>query len=213
MKLFSLYDVNKNNFNNAYFNELINLKDNKRDTKNNVKNIKEKKIFIKKRFYLNNKNILLLLVILLSFIIILKYSTFNEKQKLSKKIFILKICLCAIGKNENLYIKEYVEHYKKIGYNHIFLYDNNDLDEEKIGDAIPKNEINNGFVSIINFRGKKLAILEAYRDCYEKYNKVYDWLSFYDIDEHLEVKLNNTHTIQKFFNDQRYKICKGRTFQ
>ena len=128
---------------------------------------------------------------------------FNQQKKNT-----IKICMCSICRKENLYIEEFINHYKKLGYNHIFLYDNNNLDEEKIGDAIPKNEINNGFVSIINFRGKNPAILEAYRDCYEKYNKVYDWLSFYDIDEHLEIKLNNTHTIQNFFNDQRFKICK-----
>ena len=42
----NIYDENKNNFKNAYFNELTSLKDNKRYTKNNIKNIKEKNIFI-----------------------------------------------------------------------------------------------------------------------------------------------------------------------
>ena len=41
-----------------------------------------------------------------------------------------KVCLCAIAKNENLYIREFIEHYKKIGYNNIFIYDNIDTKEK-----------------------------------------------------------------------------------
>ena len=165
-----IYDGEKNNLNNIYFNDLLSLKDNKKERKNNSKNIKEKQTFIKKIIYLNNSNIILL-IILLFLIIILKYSTFNNKQNLRKNI--IKICLCTIGKNENLYIKEYVEHYKKIGYNRIFLYDNNDIDDERFEDKI-KMEIDKGFVKIINYRGYKGKLknpqLEAYKDCYERNN-------------------------------------------
>ena len=42
----------------------------------------------------------------------------------------IKVCLCAIGKKENLYVNEYLNHYKKIGYSHIFLYDNNEIGDE-----------------------------------------------------------------------------------
>ena len=165
-----IYDGEKNNFNNIYFNELLSLKDNKKDRKNNIKNIKEKQTLIKKIIYLNNNNIILL-IILLFLIIILIYSTFNSKQNLRKNIINLKICLCAIGKNENLYIKEFVEHYKKLGYNRIFLYDNNDIDDERFEEKI-KKEIDKGFVKIINYRGYKGKLknpqLEAYKDCYER---------------------------------------------
>ena len=41
-----IYDGEKNNFNNIYFNELLSLKDNKKDRKNNIKNIKEKQTLI-----------------------------------------------------------------------------------------------------------------------------------------------------------------------
>ncbi len=59
-------------------------------------------------------------------------------------------------------------------YNHIFLYDNNDLNGEKFEDVL-KEEINERLVSIINYRGKKGKKgkiggiqLEIYYDCYEK---------------------------------------------
>ena len=122
-----------------------------------------------------------------------------------------KICICAIGKNENLYIKEFINHYKKLGYNKIFLYDNNDIDGERFEDII-KNEIINGFISIIDYRGVKgpdiNPQIQAYRDCYEKNNLKYDWLSFFDIDEHLKLIPSNLK-IQSFLNNKRYKYCQN----
>ena len=39
-------------------------------------------------------------------------------------------------KNENRYIKEFVEHYKKYGVDKIFLYDNNNVDGERLENII-----------------------------------------------------------------------------
>ena len=122
----------------------------------------------------------------------------------------IKICLCTIGKKENLYIKEYVNHYRRLGYNHIFLYDNNEKnDNERFSNAL-KNEIDNGFVSIIDyigFTGKSgNAQREAYYDCYKNNNRKYDWLSFFDLDEYLVLNQQN-ETIQQFLSSERYKKC------
>ena len=78
--------------------------------------------------------------------------------KLLKIIFLNNlqqyICLCVIGKNVNLYVKEYINHYKNLGYNYIFIYDNNDINDERFSDIIHR-EIESGFVSIIDFIGYK----------------------------------------------------------
>jgi hypothetical protein len=42
----------------------------------------------------------------------------------------MKTLLCCIGKGENKYAREFVEHYKNIGVTNICLYDNNDDDGE-----------------------------------------------------------------------------------
>ena len=74
---------------------------------------------------------------------------FNISKKFIKKVTVLiflslllffetkfitisstKVGLCIICKEENLYIKEFIEHYKNLGYNHIFICDNNDIDGE-----------------------------------------------------------------------------------
>ena len=51
----------------------------------------------------------------------------NIKLNIAKNV---KVCLCTLGKKENNYIREFVEHYKKLGVDKIFLYDNNDLNDE-----------------------------------------------------------------------------------
>ena len=124
------------------------------------------------------------------------------KHKTIKKI---KVCLCVIGKKENLYVNEFVEHYKTIGYNKIFIYDNNGINGEKFEDVIQK-EIDEGFVSIINYRGYKASQLKSYKDCYKNNNLFYDWLSFFDMDEFLELRPFNMK-IQKFLGSNIFKKC------
>ena len=122
-------------------------------------------------------NILLLII----YAIIIK--NFIDKEKIKNNI---KVCLCVVGKKENMYAKEYVNYYKKLGYNHIYIYDNNDINDEKF-ESVLSEEINSNYVTIVNYRGLKGRQCEAYQDCYKKYNKYYNWLSFYDFDEFLEV--------------------------
>ena len=66
-----------------------------------------------------------------------------------------------------------------------------------------KKNIKNDFVSIINYRGYRGILnhpqFEAYYDCYEKNNKKYKWLSFFDLDEFLVLKPKNMK-INKLLN-------------
>ena len=142
-------------------------------------------------------------------IIIIIYIFIVIKNKLKKD---LRVGLCVIGKNENLYAREFVEHYKKIGYDNIILYDNNDNNDkdDKFEDVI-NDYIKDGFVRIIDFKernGNERPLFVAYKDCYSKYNSEYDWLSFFDMDEFLE--LNEKYkNIKEFLNDKIFTICQA----
>ena len=139
------------------------------------------------------------IILLFKFILILFFGFVKIKKK------ILKVCLCIIGKRENRYVKEFVEHYKKIGYNKIFIYDNNEINDEKFEDII-QDEIDKGFISIINLRGLKRKQFYSYKDCYKNNNKKYDWLSFFDFDEFLE--LNPPFVkIQDYLGIKEFKKC------
>jgi len=120
----------------------------------------------------------------------------------------LKVCLCTIGKKENLYASEFVEHYKKIGYDKIFIYDNNNIGDERFEDVLNK-QISTNFVKIINYRGyrgkRQSPQSDAFIDCYEKNKNNYDWLSFFDFDEFLEI--NKNKTIKEYLSNKIFKKC------
>lgn len=116
--------------------------------------------------------------------------------------------MCTISKKENPYVKYFVEFYKKIGYNHIYFYDNNELEDESLEDLqIVKVGIKEGFITLIRYlKDYKTAQMSSYYDCYEKYNMNYDWISFFDIDEFLILEPKNI-TIQKYLENERFDKC------
>lgn len=117
-----------------------------------------------------------------------------------EKANIMKVGLCCIGRLENRYILEYVKYYKKIGVDTIFLYDNNYKGEEHFEDVIG-SYIDEGFVEIIDYRGKSYCQLSAYQDCYNKHGKDYDWVCFFDIDEYL-VFADDGMNIKEFLSNK-----------
>ena len=118
----------------------------------------------------------------------------------------IKVCICTLGKKENKYIREYVAYYKKIGIDKIFLYDNNDLNDENFSDIL-KDYINDKFVEVLNYRGRKAPQFKIYNNCYMNNNKIYDWLIFYDIDEFINLK--NYSNIKYFLNETKFRKCKS----
>lgn len=113
-----------------------------------------------------------------------------------------KIALCCIAKLENEYIRLFVEYYKNLHFDKIYLYDNNDLDGERFEKVIG-DYIQDGFVEKIDFRGEKVAQLRAYQDCYDKHNMEYDWIAFFDIDEFLTFEDKSTD-IHSFLGQKKY---------
>ena len=101
-----------------------------------------------------------------------------------------------------------------MGYNNIIIYDNNDIDGERFEEVIP-DQINSGFVKIVNFRsyrGKKDDTqLDAYYDCYKRFNSQCNWISFFDIDEFLYINPvdGKDLTIQEFLDLPVYNHCES----
>lgn len=102
----------------------------------------------------------------------------------------MKIALCCIGRMENRYAVEYVEHYKKIGVDKIFIYDNNHDNEEHFEDVL-QEYIDKGIVQIIDYRNKTNLHnegniqLQAYNHCYNSFGDDFDYMCFFDFDEFL----------------------------
>ena len=113
---------------------------------------------------------------LLLMIIILFFAKFSNKinNNLIKNI---RICICTLAKNENKYIKEFIEHYKTYGVDKIFLYDNNDINGEKFEEVI-NDFVKNGFVKILNWRGEKQTLFKIMNNCYQTNYNYYDFCYF-----------------------------------
>lgn len=101
----------------------------------------------------------------------------------------LNIAVCAIGRLENLYAVEWVEHYLKLGIDKIFIYDNNRPEDGETFADVLQAYIDNGSVEIIPWEGLQKP---AYEDCYNKHNGEYDWIGFFDFDEFLEIDDHKT---------------------
>ena len=129
----------------------------------------------------NRKNQKIIIILIFFFFLINSIILIKKRfMKLNKYINRknpdnLKVCLCVICKEENLYLKEFVEAYRKLGFNHIFIYDNNDINSEKLEEVIIE-DVNKGFVTIINYRGfrgpDRGPQMYAYYDCYNRTNLI-----------------------------------------
>jgi len=100
-----------------------------------------------------------------------------------------KALMCAIAKDEEAYIDEWVDYHYALGFDKIRIYDNSDLNEMKVfGDK------KGNHVDIIHFPGVPVADCElqerAYHDCAQKAVEegVYTWAAFFDVDEFLVLK-------------------------
>ncbi len=96
----------------------------------------------------------------------------------------LKVALVAIGRMENLYAREFVEHYKNLGFSKIIIMDNNHDGEEHFENVL-QDYIDEGFVIVEDYRNQIKPQMRGYTEMYRKYGNEYDWIAFYDFDEFL----------------------------
>ncbi len=97
----------------------------------------------------------------------------------------MKVALVCCGRLENRYVIEFVEYYKQLGFDHIYIADNNRENEEHFEDVL-QSYIDDHFVTIYNYRHINGYVqYVAYIDIYNKISNEYDWIAFYDFDEYL----------------------------
>ena len=94
--------------------------------------------------------------------------------------------ICAIAKNEHKYINDWVKHHIDIGFDYIYLFDNDDIDtKDNVLDYV--NQDYQSKVQVINVRGWKELHLQQhiYNDFYNKFKNNFEWCAFIDIDEYI----------------------------
>ena len=178
----------------------------------------EKKKLLKRNYFIKNflviKNLKINLKCFIIIIIIFSLNKLNFlKFNLNKESIFLhllykkekqKVCVCTLGKRENKYAREFVEHYKKYGIDKIIIYDNNDPKDEKF-ETVLSDYIKSKYVEIKNFRGKSKIQIKAMNDCYKNNYKKYDWFVMVDMDEF--IFLDKYKSIKLFLRKRRFIKC------
>ena len=99
----------------------------------------------------------------------------------------IKIALVCIAKNEDNYIQEWVNYHLKLGFDKIFIYEND-----------WNSNIENDKVTKIKISGVRQQ-LECYNSFIKQNIGKYDWVSFLDVDEFIVLKKHKT--IKEFISN------------
>ena len=96
----------------------------------------------------------------------------------------MKVALICCGRLENRYAVEWVEYYKQLGIDHIYIADNN-YDEEEHFEDVLQQYLDEQFITILNYRNIEKVQKVAYTEIYNQISKDYDWICIFDFDEFL----------------------------
>ena len=130
-------------------------------------------------------------------------NSFRNIEK-TYKIYKKGIGICTLGKKENLYAKEFVEYYLKLGIKKIIIYDNNDINGEKFEQVLKEYEASEK-VEIKDIQGFESVQMPTFMDCYYKYGNQFDFLLFIDFDDF--IKIENNIDINTYLYDEKFKKC------
>jgi len=116
-----------------------------------------------------------------------KFSDYIGRFRNNKRQDSFHLTVCCIVKDENEYLKEWLEYHMKIGVQHFYIYDN----ESKIpvGETLEKYNLLR-FATVIPIFGKARQVA-AYNDCIIRNKKFSDWIGFIDVDEFIVPKSTN----------------------
>ena len=96
-----------------------------------------------------------------------------------KDIIKNEAAICAIALHEERYIDEWIQYHLKLGFYHIYIYDNSDT-------YVLKNRKSEN-VTVIHYPGKTKQF-EAYNLFVLNYKRKFRWAAFIDIDEFIVLK-------------------------
>ena len=114
----------------------------------------------------------------------------------------MKCVICAIAKQENQYIYEWAKHHLDVGFVHLHIYDNNDIDGERITDVFRGTDIE-GQITIHDVRGMTRMQMKVYQQCYEQED--FDWCAFIDIDEFITFTKSRMNICDFLSDKQRFE--------
>ena len=126
----------------------------------------------------SDSNIRTIVEILASPVGELKY-WFTKVRDENVKMFQYKLGIVVIIKNEALYIKEWIEFHRSLGFDKFIIYDNGSNDEIE---TVLNKYVKNGVVDYIYYPGKNRQC-DAYNDAVYRYKDIIQYMAIIDVDE------------------------------
>lgn len=106
----------------------------------------------------------------------------------------MKVALVLYARHENRYLKEWIDYYANIGIDHIYIGDNNDVENDEDIESFVQELGYSDFITVFdkknrsdetNFDIRRQA--HFYNEIYHLCGKDYDWMAFFDVDEYFNV--------------------------
>ena len=118
------------------------------------------------------------------------FSIHKSKSKIkTKQRYWNNVVVCCIAKNEELYIVEWIMYHLALGFQMIYIYDNNNR-PNILPRALMKNKCYLAFkdkIRIIHFPGP-LQQNPAYNHFLKYFSHLWRWVAFFDCDEFIVLK-------------------------
>ena len=116
--------------------------------------------------------------------------------------------ICCIAKGEELYITEWIIYHLAMGFQRIYIYDNNE-NQNQLPIFLSKQKefpLIKSKVRIIYFPGK-IKQIPAYNHFLKKFSRLWRWVAFLDCDEFITIKHPQLLPIKRFLS----KFCRQGT--
>ena len=89
------------------------------------------------------------------------------------------VALCAIFKNEGMFLREWLEYHRLVGVEHFYLYNNFSDDDYR---DILAPYVREGIVTLTEW-AVPYGQLAAYEDCFKRFRDETQWIGYIDLDE------------------------------
>lgn len=88
--------------------------------------------------------------------------------------------ICTIAKDEDLFIFEWLDFHLRIGFEHVYLYDNNSRNPLR---TLLADYIAHGLVTVTEFPPTEKQQMAAFAACLNDHGASTEWMAFIDVDE------------------------------
>ena len=130
---------------------------------------------------------------------------YKKMKDTGKENYIYYACSIATAKHENLYVREFVEYYLKLGVEKFYFGDDNPEDIENLSDVL-NDYIQKGIVDIEYIYTRNLSHHEFFDYTFKNVKLRCKWFFFYDLDEFLEFT-NKTMTLKSYLEMPEFDKC------